>query len=503
MSNKNDCQHRCQAIAALVLGELEDLAADEIKNHINTCVNCRSIYQAMVEEEETIRSAFKAIDDRSKAIGNNLVVEYNKVSRAHDDISAGQAESQAKQSAITQPNVWRTIMKNRITKLAAAAVILVAVLAGLPLLDSKQGVVLADVLAKIEQVRAFMYKMNMRMAISMGENMPTMDMDMEMTMIISSDFGMKTETIAVDSNTGQKSTSTAYIIPDEGIAVTLMPDKKKYMQMEFDDDWLAKMKQENNDPREMIKRMMGSEYTELGRSTIDGVEVDGFQTTDPTVIGGVGENVTLTLWVDAESWLPVRSEIEFKTGDQMQVHGVVSEFNWDLTVTADDFRPVIPDDFEPMATGMQMPKISEEGLIEGLRLFAELAGSYPKKISMMELAQETMAFMTNRDVIEKIKEKIPQFRELDEDELDELDTDEVMMKTMEVTKPLQSPGFFYMMLVQEQKEPVYYGETVGPEDTDAVLLRWKVSDNEYRVIFGDLSVGNATAEELVNLEKPL
>jgi hypothetical protein len=345
--------------------------------------------------------------------------------------------------------------------------------------------------------------MNMKMTIPMGENMPTINQDMEMTMYISSDFGIKTETIAIDGNTGQKSTHTGYIIPHEGIAVTLMQDKKKYVQMEFDDDWLARMKQEKNDPREMIKQMMGCEYTELGRSTIDGVQVDGFQTTDPAVIGGMGENVTLTLWVDTVSWLPVRSEIEYKMGDQLHVHGVVSEYNWDMAVSADDFKPVIPDDFEPMATGMQMPKISEEGLIEGLRLFAELAGSYPKKLSMMELAQETMTFVTNKEVLEKIKDKALQFRDLDEDQLDKLDRDEVMNKTMQITQPLQSPGFFYMMLVQDKKEPVYYGQIVGPEDADAVLLRWKVSDNDYRVIFGDLSAGNATAEELAELENPL
>jgi outer membrane lipoprotein-sorting protein len=394
------------------------------------------------------------------------------------------------------------IMKSRITKLAAAAVIFVAVLAGIPILNPEQGVALADVLARVEQARAFMYKMNMRITVSMGENMPAMDMDMEMTMIISRDFGMKTETIAVDSKTGQKSTSTTYVVPHEGIAVTLIPDEKKYMHLEFDDDLLAKMKQENNDPREVIKRMMGSEYIELGRSTIDGLEVDGFQTTDPAVIGGMGENVMFTLWVDADSWLPVRSEMEYKMGDKMKVHGVVSEYNWDFLVNADDFKPVIPDDFEPMGTGLGMPKISEEGLIEGLRLFAELAGSYPKKISMMELAQETIAFMTNKDVLEKIKEKIPEAAGLDYDELDKLDQNQIMNKTMQITQPLQSPGFFYMMLVQEKREPVYYGQTVGPEDTDAVLLRWKVSDNEYRIIFGDLSVGNATAEELANLEHP-
>jgi hypothetical protein len=123
--NNSNCKNRREAIAAFILGELETLAADEIKQHIDTCQNCRSFYQAMAKEEEMIRSAFKAIDDRSKAIGDNLIVEYDKVSRVRD-ISAEQAESQAKQLAFTKPNVWRIIMKNRITKLAAAAVIIVA-----------------------------------------------------------------------------------------------------------------------------------------------------------------------------------------------------------------------------------------------------------------------------------------------------------------------------------------------------------------------------------------
>ncbi|MHC4618327.1 MAG: hypothetical protein ACYTEQ_11310 [Planctomycetota bacterium] len=405
------------------------------------------------------------------------------------------------------PILGEHIMKSTIAKFAAAAVIVIAVLAGLPFFGGNgSGVVLADVLAKIEQVGAFMYKMNMRITASMGENMPTVDLDMEMTTIISGDFGIKTETISVDRNTGKKSTHTTYIIPHEGTAVTLMLDEGKYFQMGFDDELLAKMKQENNDPREIIKRMMGSEYTELGRSVVEGVQVDGFQTTDPNVIGGMGEDVTLTLWVDAESRLPVRAEMDFKMNEQMQMSGVIYDYQWDVPVHASEFEPVIPDDFEPMAAGMQMPKISEEGLIEGLRLFAELSGNYPKKLSMMELAQETMTFMTNRDVLEKltekIKEKIPEFRDLDEDELDELDRDELMMKSMQITQPLQSPGFFYMTLVQDKKDPAYYGESVGPDDADAVLLRWKVAEDQYRVIYGDLTAENVSAEQLAQLESP-
>jgi hypothetical protein len=35
---------------------------------------------------------------------------------------------------------------------------------------------------------------------------------------------------------------------------------------------------------------------------------------------------------------------------------------------------------------------------------------------------------------------------------------------------------------------------------EAVLLRWKISDDQYRVIFGDLSAMNVTAEQLAELE---
>ena len=51
------------------------------------------------------------------------------------------------------------------------------------------------------------------------------------------------------------------------------------------------------------------------------------------------------------------------------------------------------------------------------------------------------------------------------------------------------------------KRPAYYGMTVIPKDADKVLLRWKVSDNEYRVIFGDLRAKTVTAEALAELEK--
>jgi hypothetical protein len=56
-------------------------------------------------------------------------------------------------------------------------------------------------------------------------------------------------------------------------------------------------------------------------------------------------------------------------------------------------------------------------------------------------------------------------------------------------------------LAGAEKEAVYYGDSVTADNPEAVLLRWKVSDDQYRVIFGDLSTSDVTTEELAELEK--
>ena len=38
-------------------------------------------------------------------------------------------------------------------------------------------------------------------------------------------------------------------------------------------------------------------------------------------------------------------------------------------------------------------------------------------------------------------------------------------------------------------------------DGNSVLMRWKISDNQYRVIYGDLHTEDVTAEKLAELEK--
>lgn len=126
---------------------------------------------------------------------------------------------------------------------------------------------------------------------------------------------------------------------------------------------------------------------------------------------------------------------------------------------------------------------------------------------MLDVAQEIAALTTDFENIPRLFDKLEELKKLRDQmrqntEISEKEIfDTIMKKTMELMRPLQSIGFFYMTLVADKKEPEYYGEFVGPDDANKVLLKWKESDNHHRVIFGDLTAEDLTTEQWNEFEK--
>lgn len=58
----------------------------------------------------------------------------------------------------------------------------------------------------------------------------------------------------------------------------------------------------------------------------------------------------------------------------------------------------------------------------------------------------------------------------------------------------------YEHLVQQGKEVVYYGGSIDPQDSNAVLMQWKLSNDKYRVVFADLREETVSAEDLIKLQ---
>jgi hypothetical protein len=64
-----------------------------------------------------------------------------------------------------------------------------------------------------------------------------------------------------------------------------------------------------------------------------------------------------------------------------------------------------------------------------------------------------------------------------------------------------SYGLSWINVIQRDfSEGVYNGKTVTPKDASKVLVRWKLDDGDYRVIFGDLTSATVNADRLRELE---
>ncbi|MDH4238257.1 MAG: hypothetical protein OEW48_01715 [Phycisphaerae bacterium] len=384
------------------------------------------------------------------------------------------------------------IMKSRITKLAAAAAIIIAVLVGIHQIGGSS-VALADVLEKVRQVPVFMYRMKMKVSGTMIQGRPGAEMEQEATIIISMDRGIKMEMSMTDSNSGEQTTQQMYVLPEEKAMYMIMTKQKKYIRMDFNKELLDRMKKQSNDPRQMIEQISNCPYTKLDRSVIDGVTVEGFETTDPAVYGGVmGDRIKIRLWVDVVTWLPVLMEMDIELGEKMRIKGVIYDYQWDIQVDESEFVPVIPQDFESFpGGGMKMPEITEEAAIKGLRLFEEFTGKYPENLNVITISQQISELVKSQSpAAEKFREKLKQNKS----------EEERVSALMEIMRPIQSIAMFYMMLVQDRKDPAYYGDKVTAEFPHAVLMRWKIEEGNYRVIFADLTVEDVTAAELAELE---
>lgn len=407
--------------------------------------------------------------------------------RIFDNVTAILDGKQKRKQAVIMPNIWRIIMTSKITKSAAAAIVIIGISALFLFPRNPSSIALADVYAKVQQAQAFMYKMSMTMTGSMMEGMPAQNMEMDTTVIISAKYGMKMENKVHLIDQNKTTTQEIYFVPNEGAMIQVMPEEKKYMRMEFSEDLIQRIREESQDPREMIKQMLDSEYTDLGFSEIDGIKVQGFQSDDPAHTGGVTDESTITLWIDIDTWLPIQSDLSMKSGPDGQMKGIIKNFQWNIDVNPDEFVPVIPEGYEEMGS-IKIPEMNEDAVIVGLKKFVELTEQYPENLNVINLIQEaSKAWQSKTNIKEKIKNQ-------------EITDQEFMQQIQNEVMPMQGLGMFYMTLVQDKKDPAYYGNQLTPDDVDAVLMRWKLDNGKYKVVFGDLSTVEMEYEDMITIE---
>jgi len=454
---------QCKELLVLDFEGLLDPSQEQaVKQHLKDCPSCQAELQALQTVQERLVKDGKALarSDLENKVFERIIREQNVRLKRVTRINASL-------------KIRRIIMKSKITRFAAAAVIVVALLYVLNIGEG-DGVAWGEVLNNIEKVKAFTYRMKMSMKAIPGMPKGKDGMEMEIEAWISKELGMR-----MNCYVEGELISKAYVLMSEGAVVSVIPPAKRYVRMTLTGELFEKAQQDNGDPRKMVDEFMKCGYTELGPSTIDGIQVEGIESRDPKVAGGILGDIVARLWVAVENDLPVKMEIVGYSNGTKALDMVVDEFRWDVEIDVTEFEPNIPDDYILMAD-VQMSG-DERDVVEGLRFFAELTGGkYPSEMSVMTLTQELQDAMRTR--LASRPESAP--------------GEEDMQKMVS----LQMLFTFYAGLVTEEKDPAYYGHKVTAEFPQAVLMRWKLEDGNYRVIFGDLTVTDVTADELAELE---
>jgi hypothetical protein len=254
--------------------------------------------------------------------------------------------------------VWRTIMKSRISKLAVAGVIIIAAFLALNFFGKTSGIVWAEVVRRLEDIKTVAYKIDADI-----KGMPGTPEGYMTHITLDVKFSYEQGAVRIDSSwqlPGGTRKSHTYILFEDSVLITVMPAQKKYLEVTISDEQMKKMGDEKGDPVTLLKAMLEHEYTELGRKTINDVAAWGIEVSDPKlgtkmgsfISGGMFDKTTVQLWVDEKHKLPIRINATGSSEDgKASMEVAYDNFQWDIEIEPALLKPEIPDDYELMVQG--------------------------------------------------------------------------------------------------------------------------------------------------------
>jgi outer membrane lipoprotein-sorting protein len=219
----------------------------------------------------------------------------------------------------------------------------------------------------------------------------------------------------------------------------------------------------------------------LGTKEIDSKTANGFQIEarkiDPDVYSGPME-----IWVDSQTSLPVLIRYEVNTsGIPATIR--MSDFHWNVDLDPKLFDPVPPDGYAQ--TPRQTSPVDDQvkRITEGLRLYAKYSGGHYPRVKML------YGDVTRDEFVRLSGAPYPPQKEAD-------------FKDARIKEVYDAVWGFSTIngILRDNADAAYHGKTVGPENKDKVLLRWKLDDGSYEIIYGDLHAEAVPAGRLRALE---
>ena len=338
-------------------------------------------------------------------------------------------------------------MKSKISKLAAAAVIIVAVLVGIHHFGGPidgASIAWADVVKPILNAKGAIFD-----TIVGEEGKDPVIHDMIMGSRI--------------RRTLQGADGVSIIDLETSKVLTLDPkeDKAVYVDMKGLPRIPNYLEQIQNIITE-LQDTPGFVIEELGEIQIEGQTAIGFKATHP--------KIQLTIWADTETALPVR--IELQVG---QMHAICKNIQFDVDMDEELFSMEVPEGYTLHQIELDLFGSTEQDFIEGLRIWAELLGDgyFPASVAVEEYIRQT-------PMIQKKFEQL------------ELSDEEKLQLGLKLSRYLLFIRFF-----KGEGKWHYAGNGIKLGDAETAIFWYRPKDSEtYRVIYGDLTIEDAAPEDL-------
>ncbi|MCU0914300.1 MAG: hypothetical protein MUC88_07050 [Planctomycetes bacterium] len=368
------------------------------------------------------------------------------------DALADLEKRRQKQALRPRPAVWRIVMKSKMVKLAAAAVLVVALLLGLHFLGSPlgSGVTFAQVIQPILNANTAIFDIIIGVE---DANVPVIH-----DMIMGSRIRRTLANVPGD---------VSIIDLVEGKILSLNDAKKEAIF--YDLKGLPPIPNYLENLKGLFTKLQEIPHfavQDLGMQEVDGRKAVGFLAKHPSV--------EITLWADAKTGLPIRIDQKEK-----QMTAIVKNMRFDVPMDEALFSMDVPAGYQRQQVQLDLFGSTEADFLAGLRIRAEMFGDgqFPDSLAFEDYMKQVPEIIKK---VEALKLSAEQNAELE--------------KTM-------GAHLLFLRMFKGEGKWYYRGKGVRLGAADKPIFWYRPKGSEtYRVIYGDLHVGDAARE---NLPEPL
>jgi hypothetical protein len=426
-----NCAECKEILVAYLEGLLAESEKQAVTDHLKDCHSCQVELKQLTSLQERLVSNGRVVaqSDLENDVMNLIVREQNVRLKAAQKATAGL-------------KLRRIIMNSSITRLAAAATVLIAAALGVnyimapsvtfadviePIINART--VILDLLVGDEETSPPMHEIvvgsRIRRTLSNMEHV-TQIIDLESSKMLALDDKDKTA-VYVDITGPVGEGSRIYV---------------EFLQ------------------RELVK--LQDNYEELGEQEIDGRKTIGFAARGPN-------NEEVKIWADPKTALPIR--VELRIG---QFFAIMKNFQFDVPIEDSLVSMEVPQGYALHQTTFDLTKATEQDFIEGLRIWTRVHdGMFPEAIGTeVTMKQAPM-----------LSEKLAQLN-LPEEEIGRM-----MMTYVR--------GALFLQKLERQSQFQYAGNGVKLGEAEKAIFWYQPEGSEsWRIIYGDLRVEDVSPENL-------